>query len=234
LSNRYVIIKDVYDVCDFLSFEKAIMELTVKHVFAVLLWILWCTLHSTLIATPVTDYLKKKLGDWFRFYRLFFNAVSIVTLSPVVYYSIPTGQAPVFRWEGPLMIVKYLLLAVSIILFIAGGRHYSMAQFLGIQQIKTGQANLALSEYDTFKSSGILTAIRHPWYTASLLFIWARDLSLSTLLINIVLSAYFVVGTILEERRLLLEFGERYREYQKNVSMFIPYKWLKARIAGKS
>jgi protein-S-isoprenylcysteine O-methyltransferase Ste14 len=47
-----------------------------------------------------------------------------------------------------------------------------------------------------------------------------------------VISAYFIIGTILEERKLLLEFGERYREYQKNVSMFIPYKWLKTKIAG--
>lgn len=209
------------------------MELTLRHVVSVLSWILWCTLHSTLIATPVTDYLKKKLGDRFRFYRLFFNAASLATLLPVVYYSIPARQAPVFRWEGPLMIVKYLLLAASIALFIAGGKHYSMAQFLGIRQIKTGRANPALSEYDTFDTSGILSAIRHPWYTASLLFIWAGDVSLSVLLINIVISAYFVVGTILEERKLLREFGEKYREYQKNVSMFIPYKWLKAKIAGR-
>jgi protein-S-isoprenylcysteine O-methyltransferase Ste14 len=65
------------------------------------------------------------------------------------------------------------------------------------------------------------------------MFIWAKDISLSTLLINIVISAYFVVGTILEERKLLLEFGEKYREYQKSVSMFIPYKWLKAKIAKR-
>jgi protein-S-isoprenylcysteine O-methyltransferase Ste14 len=209
------------------------MEFLVKHVIAVLLWVLWCTLHSTLIATPVTDYLKKKLGDRFRFYRLFFNAVSLATLLPVVYYSIPIRQTPLFRWEGPLMIVKYLLLATSITLFVAGGRHYSMSQFLGVRQIKTGRANHTLSEYDTFDTSGILSAIRHPWYTASLMLIWAGDISLSTLLINIVISIYFVIGTILEERKLLLEFGENYREYQKNVSMFIPYKWLKAKIARR-
>jgi methanethiol S-methyltransferase len=209
------------------------MELTVKQVFSVFLWILWCTLHSTMIATPVTDYLKTKLGDRFRFYRLFFNAASLVTLLPVVYYSILTRQTPVFRWEGYLTIPKYLLLAASVTLFIAGGKHYSMAQFLGIRQIKTGRVNSVLSEYETFDTSGILSAIRHPWYTASLLFIWARDFSLLILLINIVLSAYFVVGTIFEERKLILEFGERYREYQKNVSMFIPYKWLKAKIAAR-
>ena len=207
------------------------MDFFVKHAIAVLLWALWCTLHSTLIATPVTDYLEKKLGDRFRFYRLFFNTASLATLIPVLYYSLSIQRTPIFRWEGHLMIVKYLLWATSITLFVAGGTHYSMSQFLGIRQIKTGRANPSLSEDDTFDASGILSAIRHPWYTASILFIWAGDISLSTLLINIVISAYFVLGTILEERKLLLDFGERYREYQKNVSMLIPYKWLKAKIA---
>ena len=177
---------------------------------------------------------EKKLGDTFRFYRLSYNAVSLVTLIPLVYYSISIRQVPAFRWEGHLVIVKYLLLATSIYLFAAGGRHYSLSQLLGIRQIKTGRSNRTLSEYDTFDTSGILSAIRHPWYIAGILIVWARDISPSTFLINIVISAYFVIGTILEERKLLLGFGEKYREYQKNVSMFIPYKWLKAKIAGVS
>lgn len=203
-----------------------------KYLFAAVLWILWCTLHSALISITVTDFLKRALGDKYRFYRLFFNTVSLVTLIPVVYYSISIRQAPVFRWEGHLVIVKYLLLVTSISLFIAGERHYSMLQLLGIRQIKTGRATPTLSEYDTFDTSGILGAVRHPWYTAGIIVVWARDMSLSTFLVNIIISAYFVIGTILEEKKLLLEFGEKYREYQKNVSMFIPYKWLKAKIAG--
>ena len=175
---------------------------------------------------------EKKLGDQFRFYRLFYNTVSLVTLIPLVFYSISIRQAPVFRWEGHLVIVKYLLWVTSIYLFVAGGRHYSLSQLLGIRQIKTVRANRTLSEYGTFDTSGILSVIRHPWYTAGIIAVWANDISLSTFLINIVISAYFVIGTILEERKLLLEFGEKYREYQKNVSMFIPYKWLKAKIAG--
>ncbi|MGD0916822.1 MAG: NnrU family protein [Thermodesulfobacteriota bacterium] len=207
------------------------MELPVKSLFAVLLWILWCTLHSTLVATTVIDYMRKKLGDWFRFYRLFYNIVSLATLVPVEYYSVSIRQAPVFQWEGPLVIVKYLLLVASIALFVAGGSHYSLSQFLGIRQIKIGRGTQTLSEYNIFDASGILGLIRHPWYAAGIMVIWARDISLPTLLINIVISAYFIIGTFLEERKLLLEFGEEYRKYQKYVSMFIPYKWIKAKIA---
>ena len=204
-----------------------------RYLFAVLLWILWCGLHSTLITRTVTDYMKKKLGDRYRFYRLFYNIFALVTLLPLIYYSISLRGASIFRWEGPLAIGKYLLLVTSVCLFIAGGRHYRLSQFLGIHQIKTGSATRGLSEYDIFEASGILGVIRHPWYSAGILILWVSDISLSTLLNNIVITAYFIIGTFLEERKLLLEFGERYREYQKHVSMLIPYKWLKAKMVGR-
>ena len=202
------------------------MGLTANNLFIALLWILWCALHSTLITKTVTDYAKKKLGYQYRFYRLFFNIVSLVTLAPLLYYSASHKGPLVFQWEGPLLIVKYLLLVTGICLFVAGARHYSMSQFIGIHQIKTGQTDHTLSEYDTFDTSGILSVIRHPWYTGGIIIIWSSDIYLSTLLNNIVVSAYFVVGSFLEERKLLLDFGDKYREYQKNVSMLIPYKWL--------
>ena len=202
------------------------MESPVRYLSTVLLWILWCALHSTLITTAVTDYMKKELGDRYRFYRLFYNTVAVVTLLPLAYYSLSIEGAPVFRWQGPLAIAKYLLQVTSLYLFIAGARHYRMSQFLGIHQIKTGQADQTLSEHDTFDVTGILGVIRHPWYVSGMMIIWVRDISLSALLNNIVISVYFVVGAILEERKLALQFGEQYRDYRKNVSMFIPYKWL--------
>jgi protein-S-isoprenylcysteine O-methyltransferase Ste14 len=204
-----------------------------KSVLAVIFWVLWCALHSTLVAPTVTEITKKKLGDGFRFYRLLYNIVSLGTLIPLVSFSMSIRQAVFFRWEGYLMIVRYLLVVTSLSLFVAGARHYSLSQLFGFRQIMTGRANRPVPEDDTFDTSGILGMIRHPWYIAGILLVWAGDLSLSTLLINIVIVAYFVVGTFLEERKLLLEFGDRYREYQRNVSMFIPYKWVKAKMAGE-
>jgi protein-S-isoprenylcysteine O-methyltransferase Ste14 len=209
-------------------------DLTMKSLLAVICWVLWCTLHSTLVAPTVTETMRKKLGNGFRFYRLFYNAFSIVALIPLVSFSMSIRETPFFRWEGYLVIVKYLLVATSLSLFVAGARHYSMSQLFGIRQIKTGRASKAVSEVETLDTSGVLGMIRHPWYIAGILLVWAADISLSTLVINIVIVGYFVVGTLLEERKLVLEFGDRYREYQKNVSMFIPYKWLKAKMAGVS
>jgi protein-S-isoprenylcysteine O-methyltransferase Ste14 len=149
-----------------------------------------------------------------------------------MYYSVSIRGESVFLWEGPLVIIKYLLLAASIFLFIAGGRNYGVSRFLGIHQIKAGHADHALSEYETFVISGIHRMIRHPWYLGGIVILWVRDLSLSTILNNIVITSYFIIGTILEERKLVREFGDQYREYQKNVSMLFPHKWLKEKIAG--
>jgi protein-S-isoprenylcysteine O-methyltransferase Ste14 len=208
------------------------MEISVKYLYAVLGWVLWCTFHSTLISTTVTDFAKKKLGGGFRFYRLFYNVVSLVTLIPLVYYSHTLREAPIFRWEGSLGIVQVFLLAISVYLFVAGGRHYSWARFWGISQIKVGRAGSSLADSSTFVVSGIHRIIRHPWYLGGILIVWAQDMSASTILINMVISVYFMIGAVLEERKLVLEFGEKYREYQRTVSMLFPWRWLKARIEG--
>ena len=203
------------------------------YLYSVLGWVVWCTLHSTLISIPVTEYMKRKLGDGFRFYRLFYNAFSLVTLIPLLLYSISIRQEPIFRWEGPMAIIQYLLLAASIGLIIVGGWNYSLFQFLGTAQIKTGGANLSLSGYNKFVVSGIHRMIRHPWYLAGMMIVWARDLGLSSILNNLAINSYFIIGAILEERKLVREFGGQYRQYQRNVSMFFPYKWLKAKCTGK-
>lgn len=81
-----------------------------------------------------------------------------------------------------------------------------------------------------WRLSGILGVIRHPWYLATILLIWARPLDISAILINSILAVYVLTGAFLEEKKLLLEFGDKYRAYQNKVSMFIPYKWVKSKL----
>ena len=63
------------------------------------------------------------------------------------------------------------------------------------------------------------------------LLLWARDLDVAALVANGVLTSYIVVGTLLEEGKLVHEFGDVYRNYQGRVSMFVPLKWIRSRIA---
>jgi protein-S-isoprenylcysteine O-methyltransferase Ste14 len=129
-----------------------------------------------------------------------------------------------------MIVFQVLLLTIAVLLFFAGARHYDMLQFLGLRQIRTRASHGVLTETGKLDTTGILGITRHPWYLATIMLIWARGLDVSTLITNIILTVYLIVGTILEERKLLIEFGKDYRRYQETVSMLIPVKYLKYKI----
>jgi methanethiol S-methyltransferase len=203
------------------------------YVLLSLLWIAYCCVHSALISVTATDFLQHALGDRYRFYRLLFNTFSVITLIPLLRYtdSARWQTESLFLWEGHLRIVQYFLITLAAILILTGARRYSILQFLGIQQILQRSGG-AMTESGEVDSSGVLSVVRHPWYVAVFLLLWAKDLNLAGITVNLLLSGYLVIGTFLEERKLVLEFGDKYKAYQRRVSMFIPLKWLKSRLHG--
>jgi protein-S-isoprenylcysteine O-methyltransferase Ste14 len=198
-------------------------------ILAILL-IVWCALHSGMISVRTTSYLKHRLGASYRFYRLIFNLLAFATLIPVVLYTVSVRGPVVFRWGGYLVILQVLLLATSIFLFVAGARHYDLLTFLGIRQIRRETASGALTASGLLDTTGTHGVIRHPWYLASIMIIWARGLDVAALIMNTILTVYFIVGTVLEEHKLVLEYGKAYRRYQRQVSMLIPFKYLRSRL----
>lgn len=190
--------------------------------------IAWCVLHSAMISASMIGYIRKNFGAIFRFYRLFFNLVAILTLIPVSLFAYSIRTQTIFHWNGYLRIGQVFLLVAAVLLFFLGGRHYDVLQLLGIKQIKKGTSNKAISDSGELDTSGVLGITRHPWYFATILIIWARQLDASAIFINVILTSYLIVGTYFEEKKLVREFGEKYLIYQKRVSMLIPYKWLKS------
>jgi protein-S-isoprenylcysteine O-methyltransferase Ste14 len=65
--------------------------------------------------------------------------------------------------------------------------------------------------------------VRHPLYLFCLLMIWAYpDLTMDRLLFDVLFTVWIVVGTVLEERDLVVAFGDSYRKYQRQVPMLLP------------
>ena len=124
------------------------------------------------------------------------------------------------------------MLLLAIYLFWAGARHYDLLQFLGFRNIQNDAACSLISANCELETAGILGIVRHPWYAGGILVLWSRNLDGSALVVNLVLTAYFIVGAWLEERKLLAQFGDAYRIYQRDVSMLFPLKWLRAKVIG--
>ena len=197
----------------------------------ILLWMTWCGIHSGMIALPVTNRLKQLSGSCYRFYRLFFNLVAVVTLVPLMVYSRSLTGIVLFRWEGYLIFVQASLFIVVLMLFISGSLKYDLLQFLGIRQIRSRNHHAALTASGKIDTSGVLSITRHPWYLAAIILVWidVRVMYVSTVIVDGILTAYLIIGTLLEERKLVNAIGGAYRDYQNRVSMLFPVKWVYAK-----
>jgi protein-S-isoprenylcysteine O-methyltransferase Ste14/pimeloyl-ACP methyl ester carboxylesterase len=67
--------------------------------------------------------------------------------------------------------------------------------------------------------------VRHPLYVSMLVLIWScPEMPADRLLFNVLWTAWMVAGTLLEERDLVSQLGEAYRDYQRRVPMLLP-RW---------
>lgn len=192
-----------------------------------LCWVAYGTAHSILAAPFVAERMKQWGGAAAAYYRLTYNVLSIVGLIPVLWFSASIHVSPLLQWVWPYTLIQYLCWALGIFIFALGMRGYDGREFLGLRQVAAYRAGFPNASPPVLTISGIHRIVRHPWYLALLLLLWARDVSAVTLVTNGVLTAYLFVGTYFEERKLVTAFGDSYRHYQETVSMFFPVKWLK-------
>lgn len=60
-------------------------------------------------------------------------------------------------------------------------------------------------------------------YLALIIYLWGQTFRLDDIVVNIVLTIYIIIGIKLEEKKLVLEFGDTYVKYQQEVPMLIPF-----------
>ena len=202
------------------------------YILLAILAIVWCALHSWLISVSVTEYLKQKLGSHYRFYRLFFNGFSLISLAVVIGYRYLIKGEIVFDWDGYLRIIQLIMIVLGVLLFLLGAQKYDARRFMGLTQLNEDVTKQGLTSSGELDTSGILSVLRHPWYTSLLLLIWAMPLDMAGLVLNSVFTVYLLIGAWLEEKKLIREFGDAYSHYQQHVSMLIPVKWIKSKLTS--
>jgi len=168
--------------------------------------------------------MKGLLGANYAYYRILYNVFSLLTLFLVVLYHLGLQEKIIFAWPWPWNLVKIAMYLVAFILFYGGYRAYDMQYVLGIKQLQAMRED-KIQKAAEFQTSGILEYVRHPWYSAAILLVWAfGPISDVSLVSKIILTAYIIIGTFLEEKKLIHEIGQPYLEYRKRVPIFIPWK----------
>ena len=182
---------------------------------------LYYMIHSILADNKVKTYLIHHFISK-RYYRIGFNLIAILLTIPMYLYYDQLKTVHLFE----NIIVKYLGLAlffIGVVVLVIALKNYNLSEFIGTQYLK----NESHPVPEKLRISGLNNYVRHPLYFATLLLLWGAFLfvgSTKILVIAIVSTLYLLIGTRLEEQKLIDEFGADYRRYQQNVPMLLPFK----------
>ncbi len=162
-------------------------------------------------------------------YRFAYTIVSALTALPIVWIWLYYGKgAPVvysvpfpFRW------ISFVLMLLGAGLALVSLLQTDPLAFIGVKAV----LRLDSGGDKGLNKSGTYSLVRHPLYLGGMLLLWGNPVMTTVALTGSTFAtAYFIVGGRLEEQKLIEEFGDEYREYMKEVSGFIPIKWIKNRI----
>jgi protein-S-isoprenylcysteine O-methyltransferase Ste14 len=148
---------------------------------------------------------------WYRFVYSIFSTVGILVLL-VLNQSIK-GK-PFFENSTWVLAIGIFLGCLGLIIISLAFREYKFSAFVGLKD-----------ESEEFKRKGILAKVRHPIYSGTILIIFSVLLinpTPPTLLSATCMLLYLPIGVYLEERKLLLIFGEAYKAYKREVPSIIP------------
>ena len=165
---------------------------------------------------------KKQLGEKFAFYRISYNLFSLVTVLPLFYWQRSIPGPTIIPLSPYLMILKTIALIFSVIVIAGSFISFDIQEFLGIRR-KISRDHQKENK-PVIKKHGLYSVVRHPMYLGGLIYLTASmtQAPLPQFLGYFILAIYMIIGTVREDRRLSRELGDVYRNYQKEVPMFIP------------
>ncbi len=177
-------------------------------------------MHSVLAASSVKNQLYSFISP--PYYRLFFNAMAVLLLAPIVFIYIQNPKTFVFAPTALSHGMGLLFLAIAALLLFVALSQYNLGEFLGSKYLDPQKSKAPVQ----LQISGFNGLVRHPLYFATLIFVWAwflKRATLADLIIAIATSLYLIIGIHFEEKKLLAEFGNDYLAYQKKVKKLIPF-----------
>jgi methanethiol S-methyltransferase len=190
----------------------------ISHIILAFYWILYCFLHSLLADLGFKKNMQVLLGKGFRYYRLGYTLFAFIGLGLIIWYQYQLPVIYIFEADTLLLAAGAIISVVGLIIMAACIKKYflSLSGLLSLVQEKT-KAQLMIG--------GLHRWVRHPLYLGTFMALWGGFLilpHLSILISNTIITVYTLIGIQLEEKKLVLEFGEQYREYKKAVPKLVP------------
>jgi Putative protein-S-isoprenylcysteine methyltransferase len=195
---------------------------TVKVIVA---WGAFALFHSVTVSDPYERWARRVMGEGrFRpYHRLLFTLYSAAATAAVLLYVRSLPDLPLYSIDGWVRFLFHgvQILGAGLLLWTP----WDMKEFVGLRQWerhRKGERETTGRNDRLFTGKGY-GLVRHPLYLGcSLLLAFHPVQTQNGAATAAAVIAYFYIGTFFEERRLVRQFGETYREYQKRVPRFLP------------
>jgi protein-S-isoprenylcysteine O-methyltransferase Ste14 len=186
-------------------------------------WAGYFAVHSFLASLPVKRWVAARRPRWMRAYRLMFNAAALGLLAVPAGLLLAWRSEPLWQWTGPAWWIANGAALLAILGFLWSLRFYDGPEFIGLRQW-VGRVR-RVEDQERLRISPLHRFVRHPWYTFGLVLIWTRSMDPALLISACAITVYFVIGSRLEERKLMTYYGDAYRAYRERVPGLVPLPW---------
>ena len=181
--------------------------------------LVWGVIHSVTASLGAKDWIHRVLGDaGIRFYRFAYNIFSVISFAPILWLMAVLPDQVIYQIPAPWMYLSLAGQFAAIVLLVVGVLQTDTLSFVGLRQLFEGKERSS-----QLVTHGLYRWVRHPLYTAGLLFIWLTPvMSINSLIVILSATVYIIVGASFEERKMEREFGAAYAEYKAATPMLIP------------
>lgn len=195
----------------------------------------FAVVHSALAATGVKDAVAARFRYGRELYRAAYNAQAVAAFGVLVWYIARRPKRTLYRVRGVRAGLMRLGQFGGIAFAVAAARATGVATLSGLDNVLAVAAGTSTrqvpaaqgpeaDESGSLRIRGPFRLVRHPLNLAPLAPFWLTPhMTARRLAFNVVATAYLIVGSIHEEKRLRRQYGRLYEGYQRGgVPFYLP------------
>lgn len=191
------------------------------HIMLAVLWIAYFAIHSLLASNKVKALVAGRMPLLYPYYRILYNLFALAGFVGIFAFQRTLPKAVILQTQSWTLCVGALIMFAGFLIGSAAFMTFDKKEFLGLKQLRKKKG-----KKEKLITTGLYSLVRHPLYFSMILILIGYLMyafNLANLIFVATAMVYLIVGTKLEEQKLIQTFGKDYRIYKSKVKMLIPF-----------